>query len=108
MDDAAGMRDCQRRGHIDADPDAFRLWESASEGEPASEGERVQIHGDEHRAVDLPDIADGDDVAMPETGRGGGFSTEAGFREHLSGKFWAQDFQGDWDLQILIDRLVYP
>jgi hypothetical protein len=33
---------------------------------------------------------------------------KTGFRELLSGIFRAQEFQGDRDLQILIDRLVYP
>ncbi len=108
MDDAAGMGDGQGCGHIGADPDAFCLWESAGQRKPASEGEGMQIHGDEHRAVYLPDIANGDDIAMPETGRGGRFSTETGFREVVSGKFRAQDFQGDRDLQILVNRLVHP
>ena len=71
---------------------------ASNHARPTAERERVQVHGHEHRPIDVADVSDGDNITVSEAGRSGGFPTETGLSEGLSGKFRTQDFEGDRDL----------
>ena len=102
------MRDGERGRDAGAEKDALRLRQAPGQGQSAREGKRVQIHRDEHDAIDLTHIANGHDIPVAEPGCGGCFFPETGLRDVLTRKLRTQDFEGDGNFQILVYRLIYP
>jgi hypothetical protein len=108
MDDTAGVGDRQRSRHIQPDPDTRAFREATGGDEPSPEGERVPINYDEGGVVDLADVADRDDVAVAQTGRGGRLAPEPDVAVVLPGELGAEYFERDRNVEILIDRLIDP
>ncbi len=108
MDDSTGMGNRQGGRDPDAEAHALRFREATSESESALQREGMEVHGHERGPIDHPDVPDGDDILVTQTGGGGRLPSKALLGEVLTGEFRAQDPQAHRAREVGIDGLVDP
>jgi hypothetical protein len=100
--------DGQRRGNFEGESYHFCFRKPGQYFEATRERKRQQIHCDEDSAFAFTHIANENDVGVPESRGGGGLAAKAGLGGWLARVFGAKHLERDRNLEIEVDRFVYP
>ena len=106
MDDSFAVRGFERVGDLNADVE-YGLSVERSAGDTVLQRHPIQkFHGDEGLAVLLPDVIDGANVRVAESGRGLRLTLKTGQRLWVSGNFLRQELECNETVQAGVLGLV--
>ena len=106
MDDAFGVGGVECVGDFNGEGNELIAGKRATADEMVERDAIEELHGDEGLALVLPDIVDGANVGMVESGRGLSFATETGQSLGIAGEFGGEKLEGDEAMQARVFGLV--
>src|SRR5690242_13181320 len=108
MDDPLAVREGQRSGDVDPQPDEEWLGKRAHDAKPLIQSGREVVHCEVDRVVFAPHAQDAHDVRVAQLRRGGGLPTKPRLEALLARILRLEDLDGYRDVELRVIALIDP